>query len=115
PGYPTGSRPRSPQRQAVHDATLDLRRDHPKWGAEYLRIHLRRMGNEVPATRALQRWLRQAGFTPAPSGQPPRQDRPRAAVPHDVWQMDAAEHLALKRGEASWLRMTDECSGAVLG
>src|SRR3954463_6168852 len=33
PSYRTGSRRRSPQRQAVHDATLDLRRDHPKWGA----------------------------------------------------------------------------------
>jgi hypothetical protein len=93
---------------------LDLRRAHPKWGAEYLRIHLRRMGHRVPTTRTLQRWLRQAGLAPAPAGRPPRGDPSRAAAPHDVWQIDACERLALMKGEASWLRIVDECSGAVL-
>lgn len=114
PSYRTEPRPHSLPRQAVYAATLDLRREHPKWGAEYLRIHLQRMGHEVPATRTLQRWLRQAGLAPAPRGRPPRRDHPRGAIPHEVWQIDATEHLALKQGQACWLRVIDECSGAVL-
>src|SRR3954452_8703420 len=67
----------------LYCATLDLRRAHPKWGAEYLRIHLRRMGHHVPSARTIQRWLRQAGLAPAPAGRPPRGDPSRAAAPHD--------------------------------
>jgi hypothetical protein len=39
----------------------------------------------------------------------------RAAVPHAVWQIDASEYIALATGQrVSWLRVIDECSGAVL-
>jgi transposase len=114
PDYRHPAPPPDAARSAVHGAALDLRRAHPKWGAEYLRINLRRMGHHVPSARTLQRWLRQAGLAPAPAGRPPRGDPSRAAAPHDVWQMDACEHLPLKTGEASWLRLVDECSGAVL-
>ncbi len=100
--------------RVLYCAALDLRRAHPKWGAEYLRINLRRMGHCVPTARTIQRWLRLAGLAPAPAGRPPRADPSRSTAPHDVWQIDACEHLALKIGEASWLRLVDECSGAVL-
>ena len=56
-----------------------------------------------------------------PTCRPPRRDdRPkanlaRATEPHETWQMDAKEHIRMKnREEVSWLRMIDECSGAVL-
>ena len=100
--------------RVLYCAALDLRRAHPNWGAEYLRINLRRMGHCVPTARTIQRWLRKAGLAPAPAGRPPRGDPSRATAPHDVWQIDACERLALKMGEASWLRVVDECSGAVL-
>jgi hypothetical protein len=39
----------------------------------------------------------------------------RASEPHQVWQMDAVECLRLLDGSAAcWLRLTDECSGAIL-
>jgi hypothetical protein len=42
-------------------------------------------------------------------------DDRRAQEPHEVWQMDAVERLRLADGSgACWLRLTDECSGAIL-
>jgi transposase InsO family protein len=68
------------------------------------------------AQRTLQRWFRRAGLLAARSG---RRAGPssyqRAQQPHDVWQMDAADQVALQNGrQVCWLRIADECSGAVL-
>jgi hypothetical protein len=68
-----------------------------------------------PPPRTLQRWLKEAGLNPAPSA--PRPVNPdRACEPHLVWQMDAVEGLKLLDGSfASWLRISDEFTGAILG
>lgn len=114
PGYRAGQYHRSSDEATAREAALVLRRNHPKWGAGFIRVHLKESGYEVPSTRTIQRWLRAAGLTSAPPGRPPRSNYCRARAPHDVWQMDAAERLDLKHGQASWLRITDECTGAVL-
>jgi hypothetical protein len=91
-----------------------LRRDHPRWGAGVLRVHLARRfpGAALPHPRTIQRWLARAGLAPAPAG---RRRGPRAGAPHDAWQIDAADQIALASGQlVSWLRVTDEHSGAVL-
>jgi hypothetical protein len=45
----------------------------------------------------------------------PQGDHRRATEAHEVWQMDAVECLRLQDGSgASWLRISDECSGAIL-
>jgi transposase InsO family protein len=63
----------------------------------------------------LQRWLREAGLTPPPVRRVGALDDRRASEPHQVWQMDAVEGLRLGDGSgACWLRLTDECSGAIL-
>jgi hypothetical protein len=63
----------------------------------------------------LQRWLHQAGLTPPPLLRVACLDDRRATEPHQVWQVDAVECLRLRDGSgACWLRMTDECSGAIL-
>ena len=101
----------------LRDATADLRRDHPRWGAGLIRVFLRRQfpGRDLPAVRTLQRWLGSAGLAPAPRGRRPASAYVRAAQPHDIWQMDAADQMPLQTGElVSWLRVVDECSGAVL-
>jgi hypothetical protein len=100
----------------VH-AAVDLRRGHPSWGAGLIRVMLRRQrpGDPLPAERTLQRWFLRAGLAPAPAGRRSTADPRRAERPHEVWQMDAAEQVALKTGRrVSWLRLVDECSGAVL-
>ena len=101
----------------VEQAALRLRREHPTWGAGLIRVHLLQgmPGEPVPAERTLQRWFVRADLSPAPAGRRPRVDLARATVPHETWQMDAKEHIRIQtREEVSWLRLTDECSGAVL-
>jgi hypothetical protein len=100
------------------EEALQLRRLHPTWGAGLVRVllHRRYSVDPIPAQRTLQRWFRRAGLLPAPSGRRagPRSYQ-RAQQPHDVWQMDAADQVALQNGrQVCWLRIADECSGAVL-
>lgn len=103
--------------KVVVQAALGLRRDHPTWGAGLIRVMLRRQapGGTPPAVRTLQRWFLRAGLAPAPAGRRPDPDSRRAERPHEVWQMDAAELVKLRTGQrVCWLRVVDECSGAVL-
>ena len=107
-----------PPFRALIEEALQLRRLHATWGAGLVRVLLHRQdpANPIPAERTLQRWFRRAGLLPAPSG---RRAGPssyqRAQEPHDMWQMDAADQVALQSGQqVCWLRIADECSGAVL-
>jgi len=95
---------------------LDLRREHPSWGAPYLRTVLaERSDQPLPCVRTLQRHFRSAGLQPAPAGRRPGTAYRRSQVCHEVWQLDASERIPLADGqEVSWLRVVDEHSGAFL-
>jgi hypothetical protein len=97
-------------------AALDLRRQHPGWGAPYLRVVLaEQRAGPLPSARTLQRHLARAGLQPAPPGRRPRARAERARRPHEVWQLDAAERVRLRSGRlVCWLRVVDECTGAFL-
>jgi transposase len=100
---------------AVRQKALQMRVQHPEWGGGLIRVLLQEELGACPCERTLQRWFRQAALTPAPAGRHPARDQTHAEKPHEVWQMDAAERLRLASGEqVSWLRIADECSGAVL-
>src|SRR5215831_2833943 len=116
--YPGRAYPHPPQFRTLLKEALQLRREHPTWGAGLVRVMLRRdyPAAPIPAERTLQRWFRRAGLISAPSG---RRSGPssyhRAQQPHEVWQMDAADQVALRNSkQVCWLRIADECSGAVL-
>ncbi|MFO0893313.1 MAG: helix-turn-helix domain-containing protein [Isosphaeraceae bacterium] len=100
----------------AREAALRLRREHPTWGAGVIRVWLERSGVAgLPGVREIQRWFAAAGLNPAPPGRRPAAPRARASDPHDTWQVDAAERMALADGSrASWLRVADEATGAVL-
>ena len=118
PDYHRNPPPAHAYPDAVRQAVLATRRAHPTWGAELIRVALREQRPEVawPCARTMRRWLRQAGLAPAPAGPRPGARAGRATRPHETWQVDAAEHIGLKGGgQASWLRVVDEASGAVLG
>jgi transposase len=118
PAYRYGERPRSPAAQQLHEHALDLRREHPSWGAGLIRVWLGQQdpSRPVPTERTLQRWFHHAGLGPAPKGRRPAANPARARQPHDVWQIDAKELVRLHSGQrVSWLGVVDECSGAVLG
>jgi hypothetical protein len=98
-------------------AALALRRQHPRWGAPLIRSLLLRdhPGRAIPSARTIQRWLRRHGAPRPPRSEVPEPPRHRAERPHDVWQMDASERIALADGrEVSWLRVVDEYTGAFL-
>ena len=99
------------KREAVYQQALALKRAHPGWGAGLIRSVLLEQWpeEEVPSERTLQRWWRRAGLSPPA----PRQVRERwgqAKKVHEVWQMDGVEVAV-----GSWVTVTDEKSGAVLG
>jgi transposase len=118
PAYRRGERSRTRAAERLRAAALDLRREHPTWGAGLIRLRLKLPpGRPRPAERTVQRWFRQAGLGSAPAGRRPAATTlpARAGRPHDVWQMDAKEQVRLRSGQrVSWLRIVDECSGAVL-
>jgi transposase InsO family protein len=106
-----------PERLAVQQSCCAVRRQHPRWGAGRIRIALldEYPKELVPPTRTLQLWLQQAGLAPTRLRHLVKKACQRAQEAHDVWQMDAVEHLLLlDQSAACWLRMTDEYSGAIL-
>jgi hypothetical protein len=103
--------------QELFQYALDLRRQHSGWGAGLIRVILRERWAKqlLPSTRTLQRWFVRAGLGPAPRGRRPAAQRQRAKWAHEVWQMDAVEQIRLSQGpRVSWLRITDEFTGAIL-
>jgi hypothetical protein len=109
-----GRGPRAPR--VLWRATLWLRRRHPDWGAGLIRVLLRQRWPQlaVPHERTLQRWLAAAALN-RPTRRLPPPHRTRGRQPHEVWQVDARDHLTLADGSAaSWLTVVDEASGALL-
>jgi hypothetical protein len=99
------------------DAAIELRRQHPTWGAPYVRVVLAEgPPGPLPSARTLQRHFRRAGLQPAPPGRRPRARRRRARRAHEVWELDACERLRLSAPgqEACWVRLADEHTGAFL-
>lgn len=95
---------------------MAMRCQHPTWGAGIIRVILAEQhpGLALPTSRTIQRAFAKAGLNPAPGG---RRGGPggRAERPHETWQIDAADQMKLAgTGQASWLRIVDECTGAVL-
>jgi hypothetical protein len=102
----------------LREQVLELRRQHPLWGAGRLLLELELSAPDtgvLPTERTLQRWLREVYPKPAPAGRPAQESLSRATHPHQVWQVDAVEQKRFGNGKMfSWLRVVDECSGAVL-
>jgi hypothetical protein len=92
------------------------RREHPRWGAEMIRLELEDRYDTLPCARTVQRHLRHAGLQPAPVGRTPAAASAhirRADQPHQGWQTDAWENLRLQNHQrVCWLRVVDACSGA---
>lgn len=103
--------------KAVYAAAVEMKADHPSWGAGLIRVELSDGFDEerLPSVRTLQRWFRRAGVqTPKPETAPKATVR-RGQNVHEVWALDAKEQIPLADGSrVSWLTITDEASGAIL-
>jgi len=115
-GYGQCARPGPRFAEELHRAALALKREHPRWGAGLIRVQWPEQLPEQapPGERTLQRWFRHAGLQPARRRQPPAR-RGRGRNPHEAWEIDAKEQIALQGGSgASVLSVVDEASGAAL-
>jgi transposase len=85
----------------IREAALAVRRAHPTWGAELIRIALcqRQPRGAWPSARTLRRWFQAAGLGPAPRGHRPAMPQARAKTPHQTWQIDASERIPLRGGK----------------
>ncbi len=100
PGYHAPKPPRHAHPEAVRQAVLALRRDHPSWGAELIRVMLVQAQPQMigPSPQAIRRWIRAAELARARAGR-------RAGIsstwggpePHQTWQIDASGHIRLGR------------------
>ena len=115
PDYARCATKKMPTGSATFAKAVAMRQYHPTWGGGLIRVLLQEADDASPSARTLQRWFRRSTLAPAPPGRRPASDAHRARHPHDVWQMDAVDQLRLGSGQrVSWLRLVDECSGAVL-
>jgi putative transposase len=88
--------PARPQAEQWRQKALRLRRAHPHWGGEKIRVKLaEKYGRrKLPAARSLERWFRQAGLIrkrPRRARQGPAVAHPgltRACRLHQVWTVD---------------------------
>ena len=102
----------------VYRAAIWLKRLHPTWGAGLIRqvIQEQWANEKVPQARSLQRWFVQAGVQTPKTKQGGQARVGRGTAAHNIWEMDSKEAIQLGSGEkVSWLVVSDEASGAVLG
>jgi len=103
--------------QAIYEQAIQLKRDHPRWGAQLIQVELQKAGiKALPSVRTIQRWFREAGVNRSTTIQQQRiKTVQRGQQVHEVWAVDAKEAMRLEDGSwASWLVITDEASGAIL-
>lgn len=104
--------------RSIYAQAVALKQTHAGWGAGLIRLELAEQYDAaaLPSERTLQRWFRQAGVARSRPERRPGQQVQRGQEAHEVWAMDAKEQMRLADGSyASWLTLTDEGSGAVLG
>jgi transposase InsO family protein len=108
----------------VKYVALRLKREHPGWGPDMLRLHMGRrpslQGLSLPKNTALWSYLHQFGSRlVTPRRRPtkrPTSSPVRAEVPHQCWEMDfkGDEVVSGCRSVISPLALGDEASGAPL-
>jgi len=105
--------------RAIYEDAIELKRQHPKWGAQLIQLELKEKYGEValPAVRTLQTWFKQAGVNRAAAVKRACSSVvKRGKAVHEVWAVDAKEQMKLADGSyGCWLTITDEASGSILG
>lgn len=115
PKYKNCGRKPSADFDSPKNRALELRRQHPKWGAPRIRVEMQLEGcMPLPSIRVLQRFFRQKeAYTPRNRNSQPPIGRSTAA--HNIWEVDAKERFHLLDGQpACYLTITDEKTGAWL-
>ena len=118
PSYEQAKQRGTRQYAQVYQWAVELKRQHPRWGAELIRLEIKAQAPQLalPTARTLQLWFQAAGVNRSGSVRQSREKKvQRGQQVHQVWAVDAKEQIALADGTwASWLVLTDEASGAIL-
>lgn len=77
---------------------LDVRAEHPAWGARKIRAVLARAGHGVPACSTVHQVLKRHGLILPEPGGARASLRFEAEAPNDLWQMDFKGHSRLGDG-----------------
>lgn len=77
---------------------LDVRAEHPAWGARKIRAFLVARGYTMPAASTVHQVLKRHGLILPPLGGDRASLRFEAAAPNDLWQMDFKGHARLGDG-----------------
>lgn len=94
---------------------VEMRKDHPRWGARRIRAELDRAGVDPPAVSTIHQVLRRNGLVAV---QPPR--RPKAdkrferEIANDLWQIDATQVACVDEPRASVINLLDDHSRYLL-
>ena len=109
----------SPRRTAamLEQLVVDLRDQHPAWGARKLARRLWDMGAlAVPATSTVTEILRRHGrLDPVEAARHHAFVRFEWEQPNDLWQMDFKGHFAIETGRCHPLTVLDDCCRYSLG
>lgn len=99
-------------RGALEQALLELRRQHPAWGARKLRARLQALGHQgLPAPSTLHGLLRRHGLVdPQASAASHRWQRFEHPAPNHLWQMDFKGHFPLQTARCHPLTVLDDHS-----
>lgn len=101
----------------IEDLILDVRKEHPTWGARKILRHLEKKGKaNLPALSTTTDILRRNGFiTPEESVKHVAFQRFEHEHPNDLWQMDFKGHFAMLDGNRCHpLTMKDDHSRYLL-
>lgn len=111
-------RPLHPANQIPADLEVEIvemRRDHPRWGARRIRTELTRAGVEAPAVSTIHQVLVRNGLVAA---RPPRQGRAtkrfEREIANDLWQIDATRVLLVDDTEEWVVDVLDDHSRYLL-
>jgi transposase InsO family protein len=104
---------RSPGRTdaEIERRIVQMRRQHPAWGARKLKRRLEDLAQAMPARSTVNGILSRHGLIdPRASAQHTPTRRFERSSPNELWQMDFKGHFAVDAGRCHPLTMLDDCS-----
>ena len=82
---------------------VEMRKDHPRWGARRIRAELDRAGVDPPAVSTVHQVLRRNGLVATqPSRRPKADKRFEREIANDLWQIDATR-IPVGDGSNAWV------------
>jgi transposase-like protein len=111
-------RPDQPANQIPAELELEIvemRKDHPRWGARRIRTELTRSNVEAPAVSTVHQVLVRNGLVATgPRRRPKADKRFEREIANDLWQIDATEIVSVEDTKASVVDLIDDHSRYLL-